>query len=387
MPRAVDARFAERMRELLADRSLSYRALAARTYYSRGYLHDLAIGRKPPTDEAARRIDDALDAGGRLAGLLSDATAVDPGELARRVAASDLSAETLVGLETAVDDLATGYATTAPGELLPHVLKHLGFVRRLVDVRMTLSQRRRLIVAGGWLGLLAATVHIDLRQRARGAAHLATAREMAEHADHPEIVAWSLETRAWDRLVMGDFRQAVDLARQAQEVAPSGSSAMIQATAQEGRAWARLGHRDEVTRTLTRTARLVSALSPPDRPEHHYRYDPSKAVAYTATTLAWAGDPAAEEFARAVVADMDGASISRPRRVASARLDLGLALVAAGKPDEASAVALAAVASGRVVGSNWWRLNEVLAGVEQAGIAEAGELREAAESIRPVNDK
>ena len=65
-PRSVDARFAQRMRELLADREVSYRALAARTYYSRGHLHDIATGRKSPTVEAARRIDEALQANGSL---------------------------------------------------------------------------------------------------------------------------------------------------------------------------------------------------------------------------------------------------------------------------------------------------------------------------------
>lgn len=57
--------------------------------------------------------------------------------------------------------------------------------------------------------------------------------------------------------------------------------------------------------------------------------------------------------------------------MASAKLDLGLALLAAQKPDEAGAAALAAVTSGRLVASNWWRLTEVLAGVERRGVREA----------------
>jgi DNA-binding PadR family transcriptional regulator len=36
----------------------------------------------------------------------------------------------------------------------------------------------------------------------------------------------------------------------------------------------------------------------PDRPEHHYRYDPAKSDAYVATTLSWLGDPAGENVAR-----------------------------------------------------------------------------------------
>lgn len=38
-------------------------------------------------------------------------------------------------------------------------------VAQLVDARKTLAQHRRLLVADGWLSLLAATLDIDLRQQ------------------------------------------------------------------------------------------------------------------------------------------------------------------------------------------------------------------------------
>jgi len=74
----------------------------------------------------------------------------------------------------------------------------------------------------------------------------------------------------------------------------------------------------------------------------------------------------------------------RPRRIASARLDLSLALVGADKLDEATAQAIVAVTSGRVVASNWWRVTEVLAAIEATGIGEAAELRDAYETFRPA---
>ncbi|MEV4387259.1 helix-turn-helix transcriptional regulator [Micromonospora sp. NPDC049580] len=61
--------FAERLRSLIKSRGLSYRVLAARTYYSKSYLHDLAWGRKAPTLNAAQRLDTALKAGGVLGAL------------------------------------------------------------------------------------------------------------------------------------------------------------------------------------------------------------------------------------------------------------------------------------------------------------------------------
>jgi transcriptional regulator with XRE-family HTH domain len=398
MPRTfVDPRFGDVLRRLRTERGLSYRELAHLATFGKSYLHDLETGRKQPTAETARHLDKALDAGGGLAALVTTATVaastngaveeeLDAWELARRIEASDVSASTLDRLETAVDDLATRYASTPPHELLPLVRRHLGYVGRLLDARKTLAQHQRLLVVGGWLALLRATVDIDLRHRAAGDANLALAAQLAEQTGHDEIAAWTLETRAWELLTRGDYRSALTLSQQAQAVAPAGGSALIQATAQEGRAWARMHDLRQTRRVLDRVNRLVAALPAPDRPEHHYRYDPDKALSYIATTLAWAGDPAAVKFAQAVIDDLDptGTGGPRPRRAASARLDLGLALVAAGRPDEASAAATAAIASGRVVPSNWWRATEVFAAVERVGPPEAADLREAYETFRPV---
>jgi len=158
----------------------------------------------------------------------------------------------------------------------------------------------------------------------------------------------------------------------------------MQATAQEGRAWARMGALTETLKVLDRVPRMVSALPRPTWPEHHYQYDPDKALWYTATTLAWVGDPAAEEYARGVIAMLErqGDAAKRPRRIATARLDLSLALMAERELEEASAEAVAAITSGWVVPSNWWRANEVLKALESAG--KASDVRDAYEEYRPV---
>jgi hypothetical protein len=202
------------------------------------------------------------------------------------------------------------------------------------------------------------------------------------------MAGWCLETRAWQLLTNGDYRQALTLAQGAQEAAPRGTSAFIQATAQEGRAWARLGMRAETNDAMGRVARLVSPLPVPDRPEHHYRYDPTKSDAYIATTLSWLGDPAAESYARQVLAHLESSAgaPARPRRAASARLDLALALLAADRPDEAADVALAAVTSGRLVPSNYWRAREVINAVVARHVPEAVELREAYRELCAPHD-
>jgi transcriptional regulator with XRE-family HTH domain len=309
-------------------------------------------------------------------------------ELSRRATASDVGGETLRLLEQAVDDLATAYPRTPPADLLKRVRRHLSYVAGLLDARKTLAEHQRLLVIGGWLSLLGATCHIDLHESEAGAARLRAAAGLAEETGHTEIAGWCLETEAWQALTDGDYRRAVTLSQAAQAVAPTGSSAYIQASAQEGRAWARLRAPQETHRLLDRVAALTANLPIPDRPEHHYRYDPAKADAYTATTLAWLGDPAAEPYARQVLASMEAPATGRvrARRAASARLDLSLALLAADRPDEAAHETLTAVTSGVLVPSNYWRAREVISGVEAARVPDVTELREAYREVcRPAN--
>lgn len=300
-------------------------------------------------------------------------------ELAARVGASDVGASTLDLLEGAFDDLACAYSTTAPRLLVERLRTHLAYVSRLLGGRMTLAEHRRLLVVGGWLSLLAATVHIDLQSDGAARTRLRTADAMASEAGHDEIRAWVLETRAWRAVTEGDPRRAVELSRAAHRTAPDSSSAKVQAIAQEGRALARLGEADAVHRVMDATGALVAARPTPDRPSHHYRYDPAKFTAYAGTTLAWLGDPAAEQYARDLISrlSVSEGSGAWPRRIASARLDLALVLLKSGELDEAADSAQRAIVSGHVAPSNYWRAAEVVSTAEQRGLPRAPELREA----------
>jgi len=305
-------------------------------------------------------------------------------ELGRRVAASDVGDETLTRLEDTFDDLATAYPVTPPAELLPRLRQQLAFVMSLMDARKTLTEHRRLLIVGGWLSLLAATVHIDLDQQSSASARLRTAASLAKHAHFDEIRAWCFETEAWRVLTDGDYRRAVELSKAAQYFAPTGSSVAIQAAAQEGRAWARLGQSKETYSAIDQVHDLVTPMAKPERPEHHYRYDPDKSVAYTATTLAWVGDTAAESYAREVISRLNPSDDAQkwPRRVASANIDLALTLVVRNRLDEACHATHQAIASGRIVPSNHWRAAEVISAVEARRLPAAKDLRDAFETMR-----
>jgi tetratricopeptide (TPR) repeat protein len=375
----------------MAARSLGVRAVARLVPCNPGHISNLRSGKASASSELAQCLDKLLGADGTLIALAAPGSRrlaardrnpddeIAALELGRRAEASDVGDATVERLTLAVDELATAYPGTPPAELLVRVRAHLGYVGQLLDARTTLAQHRGLLVVGGWLSLLAATCLIDLHHDAAAAAHLRTAAQLARETGHSEISAWCLETQAWQVLTKGDYQQALNLAQAAQHAAPHESSAYIQATAQEGRAWARLGAAAETRAALSRVEALVAPLPVPDRPEHHYRYDPAKSEAYLATTLAWVGDPAAESYARNVLARLESSvdGPPRPRRAASARLDLSLALIAAGQHDEAAGTALEAITSGRIVPSNYWRAREVIQAVAGRGLPQARELTEA----------
>lgn len=379
--------FGDELSRLMSERGAGVRQLARACYVNPSHISNIRSGKSRPSPELAEQIDRHLGAGGALAALAPAAGRITlPAddeiaaiELARRAQVSDVGAGTCERLELAVDDLATAYPATAPADLLPRVRAHLGYVTGLLDGRATLGERRRLLVSGGWLSLLAATLLIDRHQDHAGSAYLRTAAQLARETGHAELAAWCIETRAWQVLTAGEYRQAAELSRAAQEAAPAASSARIQATAQEGRARARLGDGRGARAALAAVERLVSPLPPPERPEHHYVYDPPKARVYVATTLAWLGDRAAEPAAREILAALEdhGGSPPRPRRIALARLDLGLSLIRTGKLDEAASSALAAVASGRLAPVDRPRVREIVAAAVGAAAPGAPELAEA----------
>ncbi len=370
---------------LMSERGLGVRALARRVPCDPALVSRLAAGRQQPSAQIARRVDDILSAGGELAVL----AAMPPGptfdddlgavEAARRAGASDVGNAAVERLAQVTDALAISYPSTAPKELLSRAGTYLAYVTGLLDERMTLAQHSRLLVTSGWLSLLAATSLIDLRRHDTAATYLSTAIQIAVEADHAELRAWSLETRAWQALISRDYPQAAALARDAQDTAPRGTSVFVQATAQEGRAWARLGAARETYDALARVEALVSPLPVPEHPEHHYVYDPSKAESYVGTTLAWIGDPAAERIARHVLERIEsGADGSpRPRRAVAARLDLALALAGAGRLDESEGITLDAVTSGWMVPSHYWRPEEIIAAIGTRDAGGKGRLREA----------
>ena len=215
-----------------------------------------AADRPPPPGpgpEAAPLADPGPDAG---AGAVVDAM-----ELARRAEASELGAAALAGVERAVARLRRAASATPPRELIPAVRAQLRYVGRLLEGRLTLSRHRRLLVAAGWLSLLLARLHFDAGDREAAEAGRDAALRLARQAGHAELAAWAVEALASWALVDGRFREALDLARAGQDLAPPASAAAVQLALDEAQAWASLGDRDQAA-GARRLVALTSAMLP-----------------------------------------------------------------------------------------------------------------------------
>jgi hypothetical protein len=193
----------------------------------------------------------------------------------------------------------------------------------LLDRRSTLARRRRLLVVGGWLASLGATLHVDLGDRVGAAGARAAAASLGRETDDREIGAWAVEVGAWTAPTDRNWERAGRLAADGEALAPVGSPAAVQLaaqSAQSARAAARLGEAAGVRGGLARAGKWVDHQTGDRPPAHRFTFDAPKLEGYTATALAWAGDRAGEDIAREVA---DRYALGPPRRLATARIDPG----------------------------------------------------------------
>jgi transcriptional regulator with XRE-family HTH domain len=284
------------LRRLRTAHGLTQSDLGRLAGYDGSYVGAVERAAVRPSHELVERCDHALQAGGALLSLwrLADgewsttppAGRADPGpetahgpggsepggdavveamELARRAELSEVGADALAGVERAVDRLREAAAATPPEALVPAVVDQRRYVGRLLEGRLTPAHRRRLLVAAGWLSVLLAQLHFDAGDREAAEANRDTALRLARQAGHTELTAWTVQALASWALADGRFRDALDLARAGQDLAPPATAAAVQLALDEAQAWAALGDRAQAAAARHHAA-LTHAMLPGDRP-------------------------------------------------------------------------------------------------------------------------
>jgi hypothetical protein len=199
------------MRELLVERGVSYRALAAMTFHAKSYLHQIGNGTKQPTVELARRIDEALAADGELVGYVTE----EAGDVRRRTmitalaglglsqAADRISVSDVLGTlapdadehaadewREVVQEYGHAYVTAPRDRLLADVLADLAEVYDAASRARSSRTAAALHESGAYLAALAAMVCTDLGYEREARHSWRAARRLGRMSGSAEAQLW-----------------------------------------------------------------------------------------------------------------------------------------------------------------------------------------------------
>jgi Helix-turn-helix domain len=186
---------------------------------------------------------------------------VEAMEVARQAEASEVGPGTLEEIERALERLGEAAARTPPELLVPAVRGRRRYVGRLLAGGLTLEHRRRLLVAAGRLSALLADLYFDAGEREAAEANRDAAYRLAQQAGHAELAARAVGSLASWALADGRFRDAAELARAGQDLAPPAGAAALQLALDEAQAWASLGDRRRAAAARHQAA-LTRAMLP-----------------------------------------------------------------------------------------------------------------------------
>ncbi len=264
-------------------------------------------------------------------------TGMDTLELVSRLQRSDLDQATLDALRIMADRLRSEYPFMPSDQLLTEGRAWLRRVISFQGQRLTLNQHREILTLAGWIALLIACVEYDSGDRQAAESTRQATLSLGTEADNPEIKAWAQEIRAWIALTTGNYHGVVTAARAGAEAAPHHSVA-IQLSAQEAKAWARIGDRRMTEVALDKGRRLLEAMPYPDDLDHHFLVDPTKFDFYTMDCYRHlAEDRLAETLANEVIQASTGfdGTERAPMRLAEARITLGVIAARQGELEQA----------------------------------------------------
>lgn len=276
-------------------------------------------------------------------------TGMDTLEIVSRLDASSVNDATLEAVRITVDKLCSEYAKRPPFELLSESRQWLRRLVEMQDQRMSFSQHRAVLEMAGWLALLVGCLEYDMGDRHGAEATRQAALKLGTEVNSSGIVGWAHEMRAWFALTAGDYR-GVLAASQAGELAAGNNSVAAQLIAQQAKAFARMGRRDDMHSALERGRVLLERLPYPENIDNHFVVDPSKYDFYVMDCYRHVGeDRLARELSNEVIRASTGFNNHDrwPMRIAEAHVTLGVVAAREGDLDEAVAYGRRALAGER----------------------------------------
>ncbi|MGH8901000.1 MAG: hypothetical protein ACRDYA_04775 [Egibacteraceae bacterium] len=304
-------------------------------------------------------------------------------EFTRRAEASAVGPGVLEHLELVVTEFTLALAGTQQAELFGAVRWYRRAVDRLIAGPHTLREGRELYAYAGWLSRLLARLAFRLGDLTTAQAYCVDAWHHGWQAGHDELCAYAMDAKASIALYADQPGRALAAALRGGQVAPAGHPVGVRLAAHAGRAYGLLRRREDFESALRHAVELHERL--PARPPTLFGTDSGKNASYAVTAFAatscnalglpeQARRHAMEALALFTVPKRDRAE---PRE-ALARIDLGLALVGLGSPDEACALGRQALSSKPMIYLTRTRALEFDAALQRThpDLPEAGEFHE-----------
>jgi tetratricopeptide (TPR) repeat protein len=339
--------FGESMLALMAERGVSLRTLTAAIPADLGYLSKISRDLRPPSEQMAERIDEALGAGGELAalrrpglrGVLNGQFTPDDKErlslaLQRPARLDTRGAESLSAV-LAAQRRTEDSIGSAP--MVESATSHLSLILRLLkETRGSLAEQLAATASDasqfvGWL------------YTATGAHDAASpmydqSLRLGLQADDTDLAATALSMRGHLAWITGDLGTMVALSQSAADLAQATGTRAV-AIQQRGRALALMGDRQAALDAIGRAEDELAAGDASGDPDLLYFYGPAYLTMQRGLILGYLAEEPAEHVCTAdlITAGLDALppTIRDSEWVAWYRVQAARARAASGEPAEA----------------------------------------------------
>ncbi|WP_239394081.1 transcriptional regulator [Frankia sp. CiP3] len=267
---------------------------------------------------------------------------LDVGVRLRYFAAPSAQTLFLDYLDGFVEDCVAFYEARGPAALMPLVARQRKGVQALVEGWQLPRDRIRLLRSAGRLSGLAGYMAVNLGDFRLARAYCVEAFTLALAVEDSDLAAWVRGTESLCAYYAGDYRLALERAREGQIYAAGGPQAIRLAVNGEARALGQLGDRDGVHEAVGRAFDLAEGAELPDGMSpciSFGSYSLARIAANAATAHVGTGETALVQRYAQTASSMPGADRSRWSDVLIT-LDVATALTAGADPDPEHSAAL-----------------------------------------------
>ncbi len=170
----------------------------------------------------------------------------------QRLAASNVSEDTLTQAEEMVEAVGRQYEASNASTAYPAALRQRRWVDELMSGRQRPREQAQLYTLGGKLSGLLGYLAFDAGNKRLARVYCDEAFTLARAAGDRDLAAWVRGTQSFIAYYGGDYRQALDLAHDGQRHARGGPQSIRLAISGEARALGKLGDRPGVDDAVDR---------------------------------------------------------------------------------------------------------------------------------------